>query len=65
MNLFYFNRLFQMFALMDGDNDRRLDINEFRKGVGLLDMDTKNMDLDAEFKVSGGSTVGLPPQPKN
>merc|ERR1719272_671323 len=38
LNLFYFNKLFQCFEQVDTDDDRRLDLKEFIKGLGMLGM---------------------------
>lgn len=37
-NLFYFNRVFHVFDTIDTDDDRRIDINEFKLGFNLLNM---------------------------
>ena len=60
VNLFYFNKLFQLFDGVDGDDDRRLDLAEFRAGVGLLGLGLSGSEVDSEFSAmdaNGGGVV--------
>lgn len=48
-NLFYFNKLFQAFKLIDDDNDRRLDLKEFTDSCFLLGLNYSNKEAESEF----------------
>ena len=58
LNLFYFNKLFQLFDDVDADDDRRLDLAEFREGLGLLGFDLSPADAEAEFAAMDGDGGG-------
>lgn len=55
-NLVYFNKLFWLFSSEDDDNDRRLDLNEFRKMAAITGLNFKNkMEAQEEFhKIAKG-----------
>jgi len=48
LNIFWFNRLYQIFDNMDGD-DRRMDVNEFVRGMVQLGLNMSPQDANAEF----------------
>jgi len=59
-NLFYFNKLFQAFQALDEDNDRRLDIEEFKESCSVLGLKYSDEEAEAEFKSidkNGGGIV--------
>lgn len=47
--LFYYNRMYHVFDKIDTDDDRRIDLAEFKAGFGVLGLD-KNHKADAVFK---------------
>lgn len=40
-NLFYFNRIYHVFDKIDTDDDKRIDLPEFKSGFSLLKLDKK------------------------
>lgn len=59
-NLFYFNKLFQAFQALDEDNDRRLDLEEFKESCYVLGLNYSDEEAEAEFKSidkNGGGIV--------
>ena len=59
-NLFYFNKLFQAFQALDEDNDRRLDLEEFKESCSVLGLNYSDEEAEAEFKSidkNGGGIV--------
>jgi Ca2+-binding EF-hand superfamily protein len=59
-NLFYFNKLFQAFQALDEDNDRRLDLEEFKESCSVLGLSYSDEEAEAEFKSidkNGGGIV--------
>jgi Ca2+-binding EF-hand superfamily protein len=59
INLFYFNKLFRLFDDVDADDDRRLDLIEFKAGIGMLDLGMSSKDAEAEFARMDGNSSGL------
>ena len=57
VNLFYFNKLFQIFDQVDTDDDRRLDPGEFWNGLESLGMNLTKADADDEFAAMGHSAM--------
>lgn len=59
LNIFWFNKLWQIFDAVDGD-DRRMDINEFTAGLSRLGLNISPSDAQAEFQkidTNGGGQV--------
>ncbi|EGD79006.1 hypothetical protein PTSG_11815 [Salpingoeca rosetta] len=59
-NLLYFNCLFDAFDDIDTDDDRRVDFEEFKKGLKVLDMKMGEQDARDEFALmdeNGGGVV--------
>ena len=59
-NLFYFNKVFQAFQLMDADNDRRLNLEEFQSSCDVLSMNMNADQLTDQFNAvdtNGGGIV--------
>jgi len=48
LNIFWFNKLFQIFQVMDG-NDRRMDIREFTAGMSQLGLNLSGAEATEEF----------------
>merc|ERR550537_211380 len=48
LNIFWFNKLWQIFDAVDGD-DRRIDANEFIRGMGQLGLQLSQQEATAEF----------------
>ena len=49
-NLFYFNRIYYVFQELDVDNDKRIDIAEFKRGYPLLKLGITKVNADSVFK---------------
>ena len=58
-NLFYFNKLFQAFQLIDGDNDRRLNLSEFTESCSVLGLNYTNEEAENEFNVIDKNKGGI------
>jgi hypothetical protein len=58
VNLFYFNKLFRLFDDVDADGDRRLDLNEFKEGILLLDLELEGTNADTEFRIVDANQSG-------
>jgi len=57
-NIFYFNRVYLVFDELDTDDDRRIDINEFKTGFAVLKMeDHKAEDVFSEIDRNGGGFI--------
>ena len=58
-NLFHFNRVFYVFDSIDKDDDRRIDLNEFKEGFTQLKMatDRSTEDIFAEIDRNGGGFI--------
>ena len=59
-NLIYFNKLYAAFVSIDRDFDRRLDLDEFKKGAKKLKMKLSKSQLKKEFNAmdaNGGGVV--------
>ena len=59
-NLLYFNKLFEAFGAMDSDGDRRVNSDEFMRGMKLLGLNlpiAETMDLFDEIDVNGGGQI--------
>jgi len=48
LNIFWFNKLWQIFAAVDGD-DRRMDVGEFQAGMSKMGLNLSPQDAQAEF----------------
>jgi len=48
LNIFWFNKLWQIFDALDGD-DRRIDANEFCRGLGQMGLQMSPQEAHAEF----------------
>merc|ERR1712166_1076093 len=59
LNLFYFNKLFQCFEQVDTDDDRRMDEEEFIKGLGMLGMNLSEKDAKADFDEMDSNDGGI------
>lgn len=49
LNIFWFNKLWQVFDEIDLDDDRRIDIQEFKKGLGALDLKLSDEEASKTF----------------
>jgi Ca2+-binding EF-hand superfamily protein len=49
LNIFWFNKLFQIFNAIDGD-DRRIDLGEFQKGLAQLGLHMSAQEAQLEFQ---------------
>ena len=58
-NLFYFNKVFQIFELIDEDNDRRLTMDEFKNNLSVLGMSLSDEDSEKEFKLIDKNNGGI------
>eukprot|EP00750_Incisomonas_marina_P019995 INCI367.1.p1 GENE.INCI367.1~~INCI367.1.p1 ORF type:complete len:328 (-),score=75.45 INCI367.1:29-943(-) len=59
-NLFFFNKLWNVFSLIDSGRDRRMDIVEFSQGLGLLGLQLNKADTERVFNEidrNGGGQV--------
>ena len=57
-NIFYFNRVYLVFDEIDTDDDRRIDINEFKTGFEVLKMENHNAtDVFTEIDRNGGGFI--------
>jgi len=57
-NLFYFNRLYHIFDKIDTDDDRRIDLAEFKKGFSLIKLEGKHKPEDV-FKAIDANGGGI------
>eukprot|EP00035_Acanthoeca_spectabilis_P014566 m.280415 g.280415 ORF g.280415 m.280415 type:complete len:1069 (+) comp16169_c0_seq2:336-3542(+) len=60
VNLFYFNKLFQCFDVIDKDDDRRLNLAEFKASLADLGMSLSYSETETEFNAmdaNGGGVV--------
>jgi Ca2+-binding EF-hand superfamily protein len=57
-NLLYFNCLFDAFDQIDTDDDRRVDFDEFKKGLKVLDMNMDDENIQIEFNLMDGNGGG-------
>merc|ERR1711957_478921 len=60
LNIFWFNKLFKLFDVMDGGDDRRIDAREFQQGMGQLGLNMSPQEAAEEFKkidTNGGGQV--------
>ena len=48
-NIFYFNKVFQLFDSLDADRDHRLDMDEFGDGIELLGLGLSERDTEREY----------------
>jgi len=58
LNIFWFNRLFQMFQAVDSGADRRMDFQEFFQGMGKLGLQMDQQQAQAEFNKIDGNSGG-------
>ena len=56
-NIFYFNRVYLVFDEIDTDDDRRIDLNEFKAGFECLKMDKDATEVFAEIDKNGGGFI--------
>eukprot|EP00437_Effrenium_voratum_P020806 CAMPEP_0181446024 /NCGR_PEP_ID=MMETSP1110-20121109/25892_1 /TAXON_ID=174948 /ORGANISM="Symbiodinium sp., Strain CCMP421" /LENGTH=400 /DNA_ID=CAMNT_0023570091 /DNA_START=87 /DNA_END=1289 /DNA_ORIENTATION=- len=59
-NMFYFNKLYSLYEVVDTDNDRRMDMNEFRSGISFLGLKLTPSEAHDEFNfmdANGGGKV--------
>jgi hypothetical protein len=49
LNIFWFNKLFVLFEQVDTGNDRRIDLQEFMKGMHLLGLQMSDVEARQEF----------------
>jgi len=49
LNIFWFNKLFQIFSMIDTGGDRRIDVNEFGRGMANLGLQLSPQEAQAEF----------------
>mmetsp|Transcript_77648 Transcript_77648/g.225347 ORF Transcript_77648/g.225347 Transcript_77648/m.225347 type:complete len:487 (+) Transcript_77648:54-1514(+) len=49
LNIFWFNKLFQIFSMIDTEGDRRIDVNEFTRGMATLGLQLSPQEAQAEF----------------
>jgi len=49
LNIFWFNKLWQIFDMIDGD-DRRIDLGEFQNGIAQLGLHLSPQEAQAEFQ---------------
>jgi Ca2+-binding EF-hand superfamily protein len=59
-NVFLFERLWGVFEDLDADDDRRIDVNEFRAGIAKLGCALTEEEADEEFRridTNGGGLV--------
>ena len=57
-NLFYFNRIYHVFDKIDTDDDKRIDLPEFKSGFSLLKLD-KKCKPDAVFSEIDTNAGGI------
>jgi len=50
LNIFWFNKLWQVFDTIDSDDDRRIDANEFCRGMSNLGLQMSQQEAMAEFQ---------------
>lgn len=59
-NMFYFNKLYTLYEVVDTDHDRRMDLTEFRSGVSFLSLKLTPAEAFDEFNfmdANGGGQV--------
>jgi len=49
LNIFWFNKLWQVFDAIDTDDDRRIDLNEFKKGLSKLGLNLDAAEAEKTF----------------
>merc|ERR1719517_66574 len=49
LNIFWFNRLWQVFSVIDTGDDRRIDCNEFCRGLSTLGLNLNPSEAAEEF----------------
>jgi len=49
LNIFWFNKLFQVFQVMDAGADRRIDVREFQAGMSQLGLQMSDQEAMQEF----------------
>ncbi len=60
INLFYFTKLWTVFAKMDADGDRRVSFGEFQRNLAALGVTLAPAEARAEFEaidVNGGGVI--------
>ncbi|CAK9020151.1 unnamed protein product [Durusdinium trenchii] len=59
-NMFYFNKLYTLYEIVDHDHDRRMDLTEFRSGVSFLGLKltpSQAFDKHRDQDANGGGMV--------
>lgn len=56
-NIFYFNRVYLVFDSIDTDDDRRIDIDEFRAGFPLLGLKMNADEVFAAIDTNNGGII--------
>mmetsp|Transcript_41377 Transcript_41377/g.74911 ORF Transcript_41377/g.74911 Transcript_41377/m.74911 type:complete len:485 (+) Transcript_41377:76-1530(+) len=49
LNIYWFNKLWQVFDVIDTGNDRRIDVNEFTRGISALGLQMSQSEAQLEF----------------
>merc|ERR1719183_2663595 len=58
LNIFWFNKLWQIFSLVDTGADRRIDQREFMAGLSQLGLNLSDAEATAEFQKIDGNKGG-------
>eukprot|EP00931_Biecheleriopsis_adriatica_P114619 TRINITY_DN90541_c0_g1_i1.p1 TRINITY_DN90541_c0_g1~~TRINITY_DN90541_c0_g1_i1.p1 ORF type:complete len:487 (-),score=111.77 TRINITY_DN90541_c0_g1_i1:55-1515(-) len=58
LNIFWFGKLWQIFAMVDSGHDRRIDFSEFHAGLGKLGLSLSESEAQKEFQSIDGNHGG-------
>jgi hypothetical protein len=58
-NLFYYNRLWEIFDQIDSSDDKRVDFEEFKKGVALLNLNLSEDEAKQSFNTIDTNSGGF------
>ncbi|EGD75057.1 hypothetical protein PTSG_06715 [Salpingoeca rosetta] len=58
-NIFYFNKLFVAFDGIDTDNDRRIDLSEFKRGLSHFGLSLSDDEAQKEFDAMDSNDGGV------
>jgi len=58
LNIFWFNKLWQIFDVIDTGDDRRIDVSEFTRGLSSLGLHLSPQQAQAEFNKIDGNHGG-------
>eukprot|EP00927_Polykrikos_kofoidii_P030130 TRINITY_DN25989_c0_g1_i1.p1 TRINITY_DN25989_c0_g1~~TRINITY_DN25989_c0_g1_i1.p1 ORF type:complete len:486 (-),score=97.10 TRINITY_DN25989_c0_g1_i1:168-1625(-) len=58
LNIFWFNRLWQIYDVVDTGDDRRINVREFVSGMGQLGLHMSQQEAEAEFAKIDGNKGG-------